>query len=184
MAACRQSMPTFLQAYDRPSYKPDAALIYGTQVENTDYVPGDAAFIKQWNETYAYPKMIVSTFPDYFHYIDQHFGSELPTVTGDGGPYWEDGEGTDARYAAMDRRNQQRALSAEKLSTIGASVQKDVAGEREQLRKMWQNMILYAEHTFTYWGGYSRPPKRRDPAADLQQTPVCGQFPTGNSLNR
>ena len=157
MAACRQSMPTFLQAYDRPSYKPDAALIYGTQVENTDYVPGDSEFIKQWNETYAYPKMIVSTFPDYFHYIDQHFGNELPTVTGDGGPYWEDGEGTDARYAAIDRRNQQRALSAEKLSTIGAYVQKDVAGEREQLRKMWQNMILYAEHTFTYWGGYSRP---------------------------
>ena len=70
MAACRQSLPTFLQAYDRPSYKPDAALIYGTQVENTAYVPGDSEFVKKWNSTYAYPRMIVSTFPDYFHYID------------------------------------------------------------------------------------------------------------------
>jgi alpha-mannosidase len=157
VAACRQSLPTFLQAYDRPSYKPDAALIYGTQVENTAYVPGDSEFIKKWNATYAYPQMIVSTFPDYFHYIDQHFGNELPTVIGDGGPYWEDGVGTDARYAAIDRQNQQRALSAEKLSTLGTYVQMNVAGEQEQLRKMWQDLILYAEHTFTYWGGYSRP---------------------------
>ena len=155
--ACRQSLPTFLQAYDRPSYKPDAALIYGTQVENTAYVPGDSEFVKKWNATYAYPKMIMSTFPDYFHYIDKHFGSELPVISGDGGPYWEDGEGTDARYAAIDRQNQQRALTAEKLSTLGAYVQKDVAGEQGQLRRMWQNLILYAEHTFTYWGGYSRP---------------------------
>jgi alpha-mannosidase len=157
VAACRESLPTFLQAYDRASYKPDATLIYGTQVENTAYVPGDSEFIKKWNATYAYPKMIVSTFPDYFHYIDKHFGNELPTVSGDGGPYWEDGVGTDARYAAIDRIDQQRALSAEKLSTLGTYVQKDVAGEREQLRKMWQDLILYAEHTFTYWGGYSRP---------------------------
>lgn len=156
-AACRQSLPTFLQAYDRVSYKPDAALIYGTQVENTAFVPGDSEFVKKWNETYAYPKMILSTFPEYFHYIDKHFGSELPTVTGDGGPYWEDGEGTDARYAAIDRLNQQRALTAEKLSTLGSYVQKDVAGEKEQICEMWQNLMLYAEHTFTYWGGYSRP---------------------------
>ncbi len=157
VAACRQSLPTFLQAYDRPSYKPDAALIFGTQVENTAYVPGDAEFVKKWNATYAYPKMIVSTFPDYFHYIDKHFGNELPTVSGDGGPYWEDGVGTDARYAAIDRIDQQRALSAEKLSTLGTYVQKDVVGEQEQIRKMWQDLILYAEHTFTSWGGYSRP---------------------------
>jgi alpha-mannosidase len=157
MAACRQSLPVFLQAYDRPSYKPDAALIFGTQLENTAFVPGVSEFVERWNATYAYPKMIVSTFPDYFHYIDEHFGNELPTVSGDGGPYWEDGMGSDARYVAIDRIDQERALSAEKLATLGAYVQKDVAGEQDEIRKMWQNLILYAEHTFTSWGGYDRP---------------------------
>ncbi|MGH9469807.1 MAG: hypothetical protein ACRD1N_05625, partial [Terriglobia bacterium] len=155
--ACRQSVPTFLQAYSRPSYKPDAALIYGTQVENTDLVPGEAEFVRKWNEAYAFPHFVIATFPDYFRYIDSHFGKELPTVSGDGGPYWEDGIGTDARYAAIDRIDQQRALSAEKLSTLGSYVQKNVAGERAQIRAMWRNLILYAEHTFTSWGGYSRP---------------------------
>lgn len=156
-AACRESLPTFLQAYTRPSYKPDAALLYGTQVENTYLVPGDAEFVQKWNETYSYPHFVIATFPDYFRYVDTHFGSELPTITGDGGPYWEDGVGTDARYAAIDRIDQQRALSAEKLSTLGTYVQKNVAGEQAQIRAMWRNLILYAEHTFTSWGGYSRP---------------------------
>ncbi|MGH9401077.1 MAG: polysaccharide lyase family protein [Terriglobia bacterium] len=155
--ACEDALPTFLEAYDRPSYKPDAALIYGTQVENTDLVSGESEFVKTWNAKYAYPKFIISTFPGYFHYIDSHFGNELPTVVGDGGPYWEDGIGTDARYAAIDRIDQQRALSAEKLSTLGAYVEENVAGEQDLIRKMWQNLILYSEHTFTSWGGYSRP---------------------------
>ena len=157
VAACRQSLPTFLQAYDRPSYKPNAALMFGTQVENRQFVPGDEEFVKTWNATYAYPKFIISTFPDYFRYIDKHYGSELPTVSGDGGPYWEDGIGSDARYVAIDRMGQQRALSAEKLSTLGTYVQKDVAGEQQQLQRMWQNLDLFAEHTFTSWGGFTRP---------------------------
>jgi alpha-mannosidase len=155
--ACRQSIPTFLQAYDRPSYQPDGALIYGFQVENSDLVPGEVAFVNKWNSLYAYPKIQISTFLDYMKYMDAHYGKSLPVVSGDGGPYWEDGVGTDARNAAMDRIDQQRALSAEKLSTIAASLDKTIAGPVQQIRKMWQDQVLYAEHTFTSWGGYERP---------------------------
>jgi alpha-mannosidase len=155
--ACRQSIPTFLQAYDRPSYKPDVALVYGFQVENSDLIPGEVAFVHKWNSLYAYPRIRISTFLDYMKYMDAHYGKSLPVVNGDGGPYWEDGIGTDARNAAIDRVDQQRALSAEKLSTIGASVQKTVAGPVAQIRRMWRDQVLYAEHTFTSWGSYERP---------------------------
>ena len=156
-AACRQSLPTFFQAFDSPSYKPDTILMFGSQVENTDLIPGEPQFVRAWNAHYAYPKMVLATFPDYFHYIDQHYGSSLETVVGDLGPYWEDGLGTDSWYGAINRANQQRATSAEKLSTISAFWQKKVAGPAEQIRRMWDDLILYAEHTFTSWGGYSRP---------------------------
>lgn len=155
--ACRESLPTFLQTYDSPSYKPDVALMFGTQVENRQFVPGDSEFIEKWNAMYTYPKFVIATFPQYFRYIDKHYGKELPTVRGDGGPYWEDGIGSDARYVAIDRSNQQRALSAEKLSTLGTYVQKDAAGEQHLIRRMWQNLDLFAEHTFTSWGGFTRP---------------------------
>ncbi len=155
--ACRQSLPTFFQAYEAPTYKPDAVLLYGSQIENTDLIPGEPEFVKAWNARYAYPKMVLATFPDYFHYIEQHYGSSLETVVGDGGPYWEDGLGTDAYYVAIDRASQQRAPSAEKLATLGAYLHKNVAGWNDEIRSMWEDLTLYAEHTFTSWGAYSRP---------------------------
>ncbi|MBZ5565392.1 MAG: hypothetical protein LAP13_23590 [Acidobacteriia bacterium] len=155
--ACRQSLPTFLQAFEAPEYKPDAVLLFGSQIENTDLIPGEPEFVKAWNERYAYPKMVLATFPDYFHYIEQHYGPSLETVVGDGGPYWEDGLGTDAYYVAIDRASQQRAPSAEKLATLGAYLHKNFAGPEEEIRRMWENLALYAEHTFTSWGAYSRP---------------------------
>ena len=156
-AACRQSLPTFFQQYESPSYKPDAVLMYGSQVENTDLIPGEPEFVQEWNSKYAYPKMVLATFPDYMRYVDQHFGADLPTVVGDGGPYWEDGYGTDAHYLATDRSSQQRAPSAEKLATIATFLHPNVSGPAEQIRSMWDDLVLYAEHTFTSWGGYSRP---------------------------
>ena len=156
-AACRQSLSTFLQQYESPSYRPDAVLMYGSQIENTDLIPGEPEFVKAWNARYAYPKMILATFPDYMRYIEQHYGSALETVVGDFGPYWEDGYATDAHFLAIDRSSQQRAPSAEKLSTIATFLHKNVSGPAEQVRQMWDDLVLYAEHTFTSWGGYSRP---------------------------
>lgn len=157
MASCRQSLPTFFQQYQAPDYKPDAVLLYGSQIENTDLIPGEPQFVHQWNQTYAYPRMQLAIFPDYFRYIDQHFGPELKTVKGDFGPYWEDGLGTDARFVAIDRDLQHRATSAEELSTLTTFLDPDLASPRNQIRDLWQNLALYAEHTFTSWGGYSRP---------------------------
>ena len=156
-AACRQSLPTFLQQYESPSYKPDVVLMFGSQIENTDLIPGEPQFVKAWNSRYAYPKMILATFPDYMGYIEQHYGAVLETVVGDFGPYWEDGYGTDVHYLSIDRSSQQRASSAEKLATITTFLNRGLFGAAEQVRQMWQDLVLYAEHTFTSWGGYSRP---------------------------
>ncbi|HYA44712.1 MAG TPA: glycoside hydrolase family 38 C-terminal domain-containing protein, partial [Acidimicrobiales bacterium] len=156
-ANCRQALPTFFQQYESPAYKPDTVLMYGSQFENTYLVPGEREFVEKWNSQYAYPMMKLSTFPDFMRYIDQHYGPELETVKGDGGPYWEDGYATDAHYLAIDRSSQQRAPSAEKLSTIATFFEKNVSGPASEIRAMWNDLVLYAEHTFTFWGGYSRP---------------------------
>ncbi|MBZ5562384.1 MAG: hypothetical protein LAP13_08175 [Acidobacteriia bacterium] len=153
----RDSVPTFLQAFQSPDYKPDAVLMYGSQAENTDLVPGEAPFVKNWNSGYAYPHLKLATFPDYFHYVEDKFGSSLETVKGDGGPYWEDGLGTDAWYGAIDRSNQQRALSAEKLSTLATYLVPTLAAPRELIDRMWSDLIVFSEHTWTYWGAYTRP---------------------------
>lgn len=155
--AVRESLPIFLQAYSNPSYKMNVALIYGTQVENTDLYPATATFATEWNKSYAYPKLTYSTFPDFFHYVDQHYGKDLPTYKGDGGPYWEDGFGSDAYYAAEDRQNQNRALSAEVLSTVTHTVDPDLNPPSSLLDDIWRNIVLFSEHTWASYNSITQP---------------------------
>ena len=157
LPAVRESLPVYLQAFSRPGYKPDAALIYGTQVENTDLFPTTATFATDWNSKYEYPKLQYSTFPDFFHYLDQNYGKDLSTFKGDGGPYWEDGIGSDAYFAAEDRRNQNRALSAEVLSSVTHSIDHNLNPPEGAFTEIWRNIILFAEHTWLSYNSVSQP---------------------------
>lgn len=144
-----EALPVFLAPYDKPSYKPDAALLYGAQNENTDLHPYLATFAAAWNRKFAYPKLQYATFADFFRYIDKNFAADLATYKGDMGPYWEDGIGSDAYYAAQDRQNQSDALSTEVVSTVSHVINPDLHPPKAELEDAWQNILLFAEHT---WG--------------------------------
>lgn len=154
---CRQSLPAFLQQFSAPDYKPDAVLMYGSQLENTDARLSEPQFVSRWSAAYAYPRFILSTFPDYFHYIEKNYGSQLSVVTGDGGPYWEDGIATDANNTAIDRNSQSRALAAEELSTVSRYLNPSLGVPRNLLDRIWTNLLLYAEHTWDSWNSVYQP---------------------------
>lgn len=173
-------LPLFLQMYEQPSYHASAAIIFGTQVENTDLFPQQGDLVGQWNAVHAYPHLEFSGFHDALDNIAHQFGSDIPTVRGDGGPYWEDGIGSDALYAAQERENESRAPSAEKLATIGTLVNPNLAVDRDELRSMWDNMVLMDEHTWLSWNSVS------DPESDeaVQQLRVKDSRCTTASLQR
>src|SRR5215469_8073898 len=154
---CRQGLPAFLQQFAAPDYKPDAVLMYGSQLENTDARLSEPEFLAKWSTTYSYPKFVLSTFPDYFHYIEEKYGPQLATVNGDGGPYWEDGAGSDANNTAIDRNSQSRAIAAEKMATVSWYLNPSLGVPRELLDRVWKNLLLYAEHTWDSWDSVSRP---------------------------
>ena len=156
-AGCRDGLPTFLQTFESPGYRPDAVLMFGSQLENTDLIPGEGEFVRGWNAKYAWPRLQLATFRDYFEMVEKKFGDQLETVRGDFGPYWEDGIGTDAQYAALYRETESRALAVEKLSSLAALQKPEWAPPLEGLRRLWRDLLLYAEHTYTSSGGYSRP---------------------------
>jgi alpha-mannosidase len=157
VAAGHDSLPVFLQMYEHPGYKSDAVILYGTQPENQDLFPQQAALVGEWNKIYAYPKLEYSGFAKAMTYITGQFGNDIPTISGDGGPYWEDGIASDAYYAAIERENESRSLSAEKLSTISALVNSRIAPDQDKLRRMWRNMVLMDEHTWTSYQSISDP---------------------------
>ncbi|MGA7706584.1 MAG: polysaccharide lyase family protein, partial [Acidobacteriaceae bacterium] len=94
------TLPLFLQMYQHPSYHADATILFGTQVENTDLFPQQATLAQQWDSVYAYPHIQYSGFHAALDNIAKQFGNDIPTVSGDGGPYWEDGIASDAYSAA------------------------------------------------------------------------------------
>ncbi len=157
IAAVHDSLPVFLQAYSRPDYKASAAIIFGTQLENTPlskeqaYLPGD------WNKLYSWPKLEFSTFADAMAAIEKPFYGEIPTYRGDFGPYWEDGFGSDSVATAVHRQNQQRILSAEKLGALPAVLNMDLRPDRILLQDAWRNILLFDEHTWTYVGATTQP---------------------------
>lgn len=157
VAAGHDTLPLFLQMYQHPGYSAHAAILFGSQVENTDLYPQQAKLVPEWNRTYAYPRLEYSGFHHALQTIAQQFGDAIPTIRGDGGPYWEDGIASDAYYAAMERENESRGPSAEKLATLTSVVNPRLAADTSDLDRMWTDMVLMDEHTWTSWNSISDP---------------------------
>ncbi len=85
-AGCRDGLPTFLQTFESPGYQPDTVLMFGSQLENTDLIPGEGQFVRAWNAKYAWPRLKLATFRDYFEEVEKRWGDKLETVRGDFGP--------------------------------------------------------------------------------------------------
>jgi alpha-mannosidase len=173
LAAGEDTVPLFLQQYEHPEYRASAAIIYGTQPENYDLFPEQAVLAGKWNTRWAYPRIQNSGFHDALETIRRQFGDNIPTYTGDGGPYWELGIGSDAYYAAMERVSESRGPSAEKLITIASLINPLITVDKAALDDMWKNMLLMDEHT---WGAASSviDPESSEAASQLE---VKDSFP-------
>jgi len=153
--AGEETMPLFLQLYARPTYKASSTILYGSQVENTDLYPQQAELVGEWNKQYAFPHLQYSGFHEALTSVAAQFGNDIPTVRGDGGPYWEDGIAADAYYAAMERETEARGPSAEKLATISSLANPLIAVNKDGFDAMWRNIVLMDEHTWTSGESFS-----------------------------
>ncbi len=172
LAAGHDTLPLFLQMYEHPGYRANAAIVYGTQVENSDLFPQQAELAEKWNGIYAYPHLQYSGFHEALANIEQQFGKDLPTIRGDGAPYWEDGIASDAYYAGLERWTEGRAPTAEKLATLTSLVNPVMKADTADLEKMWTNMVLMDEHT---WGSYNSVSAPTNMEA-LQQLAIKDQY--------
>ena len=153
----REVLPGYLQTYSSPEYKANTVMLYGAQWENSDLFPQQATIVEDWNKVYAYPQLAYSDFASALQEIADQLGDSIPVIKGDGGPYWEDGIYSDTQNAILAREAEQRAPSAEKLSTLSSLIHPYVQMERAALDRMWQNLLLFDEHTWGAWQSISSP---------------------------
>jgi alpha-mannosidase len=149
----KRSVPQFLARYRRADYAPDAVMIYGAYVDNAAIpVHGEAPAIAAWNREFEFPKLIVATDADYFHYVEKHFADKLPVHRGDCGAYWEDGVGSTMHATVLNRRTQQLLPAAETAAALATVFAPRNRYPAEDFRGAWRNVLFYDEHT---WGAHN-----------------------------
>jgi len=109
-----------------------------------------AETVKRWNESWAYPKLRLSTNKDFFEEAEQRLGSQIQTIEGDWTDWWVEGVGSGARPNAMVRNAQINAADAQ---TVGALASFYGSVEGPDITKgseiVYGNASLFDEHT---WG--------------------------------
>ncbi|KIL42185.1 hypothetical protein SD70_03250 [Gordoniibacillus kamchatkensis] len=151
LSAAERGLDMWLQEYESPDYAPDAVLLYGQEADNTDLDPQPVDFVKRWNGTYEFPKLIACDVAEFFEYVEQEFGDRLKTVKGDGGAYWEDGAGSSIVPTIEARRTQAMLPAAERLESLAVLHHEGWDFPSRQFDEAWRDLLLYDEHT---WGAF------------------------------
>jgi len=113
-----------------------------------DNGPVDSALpdiVKAWNEQFASPRLVINTADAMFVEFEQKFGGQLPGMSGDMTPYWEDGALSSAAEEVMARAAARRLVQAEALWAM----RQPEAFPAADADEAWRNVILWREHT---WG--------------------------------
>src|SRR5207244_11656726 len=101
-------------------------------------------FVRSWNEKYEWPRFVIASASTAFSAFEKRYGDKLPQHRGDLTPYWEDGAGSSALEANINRNAADGLGSALALSAITSSAHVPAAYDAA-----WRNVLLYSEHT---WG--------------------------------
>jgi alpha-mannosidase len=128
--------------------------------DNGPVDPDLPEIVRNWNETYDSPRLVINTADAMFIEFERRHGSKLPIRSGDMTPYWEDGAISTAAEETSVRASARRLLQAESLWALRDRAGFPAADDEEA----WRNVILWHEHT---WGAGDsiREPDRPDVVA-------------------
>lgn len=116
-----------------------------------DNIPPDiriSYIVREWNDRWAYPKLIVATNSIFFEELEREcedvrtFKGELPHTD------YVVGAISTAKETGINRITHDRLQAAEKFATIASSLD-GRPYPAEDIRKAYDNLMLYDEHT---WG--------------------------------
>jgi alpha-mannosidase len=121
---------------------------YNVVADNGPIDTGISDFVKQWNEKYASPKIVLNTADKLFETFEQKYGTQIPTVKGDITPYWEDGA---VSTASEEGKNRVNSLRLQQLTTL-YSMLSPTQYNAQKFYEAWTNVIMFHEHT---WGAHN-----------------------------
>ena len=148
-AALTRFIPGYLAELETNSYPYDITYLrWNVHGDNGSPDEHLSDVVRDWNERYVYPHLVISTTAAAFRRFEYSYGNRLPVFRGDFTPYWEDGAGSSARETALNRASAERLVQAETLWAIRNPGPFPAA----DFQKTWRDILLYSEHT---WGAHN-----------------------------
>ncbi|WP_044208522.1 glycoside hydrolase family 38 C-terminal domain-containing protein [Flammeovirga sp. OC4] len=143
-----KSVFDYLNELNERTYPYDiTTLRYTVGSDNGPVDQGISETVKEWNDTYETPKVMLSTTTESFKAFEEKYGDQLPVVKGDFTPYWEDGAGSTSAETALVRNASEKLSQAMTIMSLnGADI------PNATFEQAWRYVLLYNEHT---WGAYN-----------------------------
>ncbi|MFC2125789.1 glycoside hydrolase family 38 C-terminal domain-containing protein [Bacteroidota bacterium] len=136
----------FLNELEQQKYPYDMVqLRYNIGNDNGPPDPDMAAFFKQWNDKHEWPKFKISTTLEMMREFEQRYEDQIPEVSGDFTPFWQDGGASSATETALNRNVADQLIQVETLLAMTGSEN----NYQIDLDEAWTNVVLFSEHT---WG--------------------------------
>ena len=106
-------------------------------------------FVRQWNDRYVTPRLILATHEQMFEEFEKRYGSTLPVVQGDFTPYWEDGAASTAAETALSRAAADRLIQGEALWSMLSPASYPAAGIRFRMAQRCVRLPLRTTYHLT-----------------------------------
>lgn len=107
--------------------------------------------IRQWNESFEWPKLRTATATSFFETLESKYASQFPVYRGAWPDWWTDGFGASAREVAAFRKAQ-----SDITAFSGGLAMADIAGIplpdniHDRISLTYEALNFYAEHTTGY----------------------------------
>jgi hypothetical protein len=105
---------------------------------------------RDWNAEWAYPRLRVSTIPEFFHYVEGKYKNQIPRLRGGAPDGWVDLQPGEANSAALGRRTENYLPDVERLSTL-AHLVANGPGRQDEFLDAYNELCLWEEHTIEWY---------------------------------
>lgn len=156
-----EKMLKFIRQLDEQGYPYEIVYLPYTLGDNGAPDPRLSDFVRNWNERYSSPRLVIATHQQMFEEFEKRYGATLPSFKGDLTPYWEDGAASTAFETALNRQATDRLIQSEALCSMpGATFY-----PKEMYDEAWRDVVLWDEHT---WGASNSVDEPDSPGVSAQ----------------
>jgi alpha-mannosidase len=146
----------YLAALDKKKFPYNMTIMTWAMSDNAPIDPELPEAVKDWNERYASPRLIITSVKQFFNDFEAAYADKIPIVSGDYTEFWTDGIGSAAKETGYNRNASETLQQADAVWAL----RRKSDYPAKETDTAWNNILLFNEHT---WGAYNSISDPQDP---------------------